>query len=176
MIAGSSVPVRTGDMVQSLNPHCRCVSLLQASLTALTITECSTAVGEKEVAAFAACQHLTALSIETESQIHPACISSISSLTDLHHLELKIPPGDRKSSPNVTEYKGFSKGLVQLTALSSLRLSGWTFIPVTPPPTVKWGNLSEVAITNCAVMALSPGMQLLQKLHTLDLSANCLGL
>lgn len=163
-------------MVQSLNPHCRCVSLLQASLTALTITECSTAVGEKEVAAFAACQHLTALSIETESQIHPACISSISSLTDLHHLELKIPPGDRKSSPNVTEYKGFSKGLVQLTALSSLRLSGWTFIPVTPPPTVKWGNLSEVAITNCAVMALSPGMQLLQKLHTLDLSANCLGL
>ena len=32
-----------------------------------------------------------------------------------------------------------------------------------------------LAVTNCAVMTLEPSMHLLQKLHTLDLSVNCLG-
>lgn len=148
---------------------------MQASLKSLTITECGSAVGEMEFAAFAACQRLTCLSIDTTSQIHPGCVSSISSLTCLNHLGLSIAPGDRKSSANVTKYKGFPSGLLQLTAMTSLKLSGWTFVSALPPAAANWSNLNMLAITNCAVMTLEPSMHLLQKLHTLDLSLNCLG-
>lgn len=155
------------------NPHSRIAT--QASLKSLTITECGSTVGEMEFAAFGACQHLIFLAVETESQIHPACVSSISALTRLNNLQLTVEPGERKSAANVTQYKGCPEGLLQLSALTSLKLSGWTFINSIPPPSANWSNISKLEVVNCAVMMLAPALQQLQTMHTLDLSLNCLG-
>lgn len=149
---------------------------LQASLRSLTIIECGSAVGAAEFAALSAMQHLASLVIQTEAQIAPSATSSLSALTRLTYVNLEVAPADRASSAAVTKYMGFPAGLVQLTALTSLRLSGWTHIDTIPNALSALKAISALSLSNCAMVTLPSTLQHLVKLGHLDLSYNGLGL
>ena len=151
-------------------------ALPQASLQSLTITECGSAVGEQEFAALSMCKQLTTITIQTDSQIMPSWIRNLNALTCLNHLDLEVAPGDRSNATNVRKHMGFPTGLLQLTALTSLRLSGWTYIDAIPNAITALSSISSLKLRNCAVIKLPSALQHLHKLGHLDLSVNGLGL
>ena len=76
---------------------------------------------------------------------------------------------------NVTEYHGFPTAVLSLTALTSLTLSGWTYMAAIPEGTGDLTALQELLLFDCAATKLPFSVQRLIELERLDLTSNCLG-
>jgi len=147
---------------------------MQVSLQSLTITDCGSIFAEADFAALAELSLIQKLHIQTDVQVRPQAISQLSCLTLLNSLSLTVEPGDRLNLLNYQEFSGFPHAVVSLTALTSLTLSGWTFIDL-PESIGMLTALHELLLPNCVATRLPASLQKLTDLERLDFCSNALG-
>lgn len=148
---------------------------LQAYLKTLTITECGSVFAEADLAALAALSQLQTLCISIAAQVHPYSVAPLSSLTALNSLSLAVEPGDRMDYANITEYHGVPISLMSLSALTSLSLSGWTYLGHLPAAIGSLTNLRELQICDSVLTSLPAGLAQLSLLEIIDFTSNALG-
>ncbi len=147
---------------------------MQVSLQSLTITDCGSVFAEADFAALAELSLIQKLHIQTDVQVRPQAISQLSCLTLLNSLSLTVGPGDRLNPLNHT-FNGFPHAVVSLTALTSLTLSGWTFVGSLPESIGMLTALHELLLPNCVATRLPALLQKLTDLERLDFCSNALG-
>ena len=148
---------------------------MQVSLQSLTIADCGSIFAEADFAALAELSLIQKLHIQTDVQVHPQAISHLSCLTLLNSLSCTVEPGDRLDPLNYHSYRGFPHAVVPMTALTSLTLSGWTFIGELPESIGMLTALHELLLPNCAATRLPASLQKLTDLERLDFCSNALG-
>lgn len=151
------------------------VCCLQACLKSLTITECDSLFAEADFAALAALHQLETLCIHTAAQAHPRAVASLSSLTALRSLSLTVDPGDRMDYANINKYHGLDLSLMNLSALTTLCMSGWTYVGPLPEAVSRLSELRELQFCNCAMTSLPAGLARLSLLERIDFHSNALG-
>ncbi|KAL0049211.1 hypothetical protein WJX82_008853 [Trebouxia sp. C0006] len=149
--------------------------LCKVSLQSLTITDCGSIFAEADFAALAELSLIQKLHIQTDVQVRPQAISQLSCLTLLNSLSLTVEPGDRLNLLDYQEFSGFPHAVVSLTALTSLTLSGWTFIGDLPESIGMLTALHELLLPNCVATRLLASLQKLTDLERLDFCSNALG-
>ena len=152
-----------------------CTCALQACLKSLSITECDSLFAEADFAALAALGQLKSLCIETAAQVHPRSVAPLSLLTALSSLSLTVEPGDRMDYANITEYYGFPLSIMSLSALTTLSMSGWTYLEYLPKAISSLSRLRQLQISNCVLTSISAGLAQLSHLETIDFTSNALG-
>ncbi|KAL3143775.1 hypothetical protein ABBQ32_003604 [Trebouxia sp. C0010 RCD-2024] len=147
----------------------------QACLKSLTITECGSLFAEADFAALAALHQLQTLCIHTAAQVHPCSVASLSSLTRLSSLSLMVAPGNRMDYGNISKYSGNHHSLMSLSTLTTLSLSGWTYLGRLPEAISSLSQLRELEICNCAMTSLPASLGRLSHLERIDFHSNALG-
>ncbi|KAL3144805.1 hypothetical protein ABBQ38_001914 [Trebouxia sp. C0009 RCD-2024] len=147
----------------------------KAGLKSLTITECGSLFAEADFAALAALHQLQTLCIHTAVQVHPRSVASLSSLTRLSFLSLTVAPGNCTDYTNISKYSGSHLSLMSLSTLTSLSLSGWTYLGCLPDAISSLSGPRDLEICNCAMTSLPASLGELSHLERIDFHSNALG-
>ena len=76
---------------------------------------------------------------------------------------------------NITKYCGVPVSLMSLSALTTLSLSGWTFLGHLPEAISSLSQLRQLQICDSLVMSLPGSLAQLPLLESIDFSSNTLG-
>lgn len=88
---------------------------------------------------------------------------------------MTVGPGDRMDYANITEYYGVPLSLMSLSALSSLSMSGKTYLGHLPEAISSLSQLRQLQICDSVMTSLPGGLARLTLLETIDFSSNALG-
>lgn len=76
---------------------------------------------------------------------------------------------------NITEYYGVPLSLMSLSALTTLSMSGWTYLGHLPEAISRLSQLRQLQICDSVMTSLPGGIAQLTLLETMDVSSNALG-
>ncbi|KAL3145721.1 hypothetical protein ABBQ32_003252 [Trebouxia sp. C0010 RCD-2024] len=76
---------------------------------------------------------------------------------------------------NISKYSGNHQSLMSLSTLTSLSLSGWTYLGRLPEAISSLSKLRELRNCNCAMISLPASLGRLSHLERIDLHSNALG-